>query len=129
MTATTTSNGSRQFIDVSRLPASAMDYRSPVWWGNALLLCIESSMFMIVIASYFYFRRNFDAWPPAKIDQMPVLYHPYPHLGIATLNLILLLLSVIPMYIGARACLRMDEPIVKLCATLGAVKALIAIGL
>ena len=28
---------SRVYLDVSKLPASAMDYRSPLWWGNALV--------------------------------------------------------------------------------------------
>jgi len=88
---THTAETSRPIIDVSKLPSSAMDSRSPIWWGNALLLCIETSMFMIVIASYFYFRRNFAQWPPPKIDQLPVLYHPVPKLLWATIDLVLML--------------------------------------
>jgi heme/copper-type cytochrome/quinol oxidase subunit 3 len=115
---TTTAVTSRPIIDVSKLPSSAMDHRSPIWWGNALLLCIETSMFMIVITSYFYFRRNFAQWPPPKIDQIPVLYHPVPKLLLPTIDLLLLLISIVPMVIAERACLKMDERKVKLGAGL-----------
>src|SRR3954463_7396082 len=98
---------SRPAIDVSKLPSSALDYRSPLWWGNALLLCIETSMFALVIASYLYFRRNFEQWPPPKVDQIPPIEHPLPFLPLASVNLILMLLSVVPMIIADRACLRM----------------------
>jgi cytochrome c oxidase subunit III len=125
----TTAETSRPIIDVSKLPSSAMDTRSPIWWGNALLLCIETSMFAIVIASYFYFRRNFADWPPPKIDQMPVLYHPYPKLGLATVNLCVLLVSLIPMIIADRACLKMDERKVKLGATIALALGILAIAL
>ena len=32
-----------EVIDVSDLPESAFDWRDPVWWGNTLLICIETS--------------------------------------------------------------------------------------
>jgi len=126
---TTTAETSRPIIDVSKLPSSAMDSRSPIWWGNALLLCIESSMFMIVIASYFYFRRNFAEWPPPKIDRIPVLYHPVPKLLLATIDLVLMLGSIVPMVIAERACLKMDEKRVKFGATVALVIGLIVIAL
>src|SRR5689334_4512874 len=106
---TTANPTSRAYLDVSKLPSSALDYRSPIWWGNALLLCIETSMFVLAIATYFYFRRNFDEWPPPKIDQMPVLYHPVPKLFWATVNLVLLLASLVPMIIADRFALRMSQ--------------------
>lgn len=110
----------RRAIDVSKLPPSAMDHRSPIWWGNALLLCIETSMFAIAITSYFYFRRNFDHWPPPKIDDFPPNYHPLPMLWPwAIPNLILLLASVIPMAICDWGCIKMKENVVRLTATLG----------
>jgi heme/copper-type cytochrome/quinol oxidase subunit 3 len=114
-------------LDVSRLPSEALDYRSPLWWGNALLLCIETSMFMILVASYLYFRRNFEMWPPPKVDQFPPNYHPLPLLPLATVNLIILLLSLIPMAICARACTKMNERTVQITASLGVVVAVAAI--
>jgi cytochrome c oxidase subunit 1/cytochrome c oxidase subunit I+III len=112
-------DGSRRVLDVSKLPASAMDYRSPVWWGNALLLCIETSMFAIVIAAYFYFRRNFELWPPPKVDVFPPIQRPLPRLMPATLDLGLMLFSLIPMYIAERACLKMQERRVRIYAGIG----------
>src|SRR5581483_2269174 len=79
-------------IDVSKLPSSAMDHRSPIWWGNALLLCIETSMFAITAATYFYLRRNFDQWPPPKVNAFPIIAHPLPLLTVPTINLALLLI-------------------------------------
>ena len=62
----------RAVIDVSRLPASAMDHRSPIWWGNILLLLIETTMFALLIATYLYFRIvDFDRWPPPRVPGGP----------------------------------------------------------
>src|SRR3954454_318538 len=124
---TTANAPSRTYLDVSKLPSSALDHRSPIWWGNALLLCIETSMFALAIASYFYFKRNFDEWPPPKIDQMPVLYHPVPKLFWGTVNLVLLLASLIPMIIADRFALRMNATVVKVAATIGLLMGLLAI--
>ena len=54
----------RTIVDVSELPHHEFDTYDPVWWGNNLLLAIESSMFAILIATYFYLRQNFSLWPP-----------------------------------------------------------------
>ena len=51
----------RAVIDVSELPHHEFDTYDPVWWGNNLLLAIETSMFAILIATYFYLRQNFPA--------------------------------------------------------------------
>src|SRR4051812_7768151 len=116
---TTASAESRpSFIDVSKLPPSAIDHRSPIWWGNALLLCIETSMFAIAIASYFYFRRNFDQWPPPRVNVQPIIYDTNPLLTIPTINLCVLIASLIPMFICDRACLRMKENTVRISATI-----------
>jgi len=40
-------------LDVSSLPATEFDAHSALWWGNALLLAIETAMFGILIAIYF----------------------------------------------------------------------------
>ena len=41
----------RRTIDVSHLPEEAFGERSPVWWGNTLMLLIESSTVAILIVS------------------------------------------------------------------------------
>lgn len=95
----------RLLLDISALPSDTQDHRSPIWWGNTLLLAIESTMFALLLASYFYLWQNFGEWPPPRSDRTPVLYDPVPDLPAATVNLGLLLLSVVPMVWTSRRCL------------------------
>lgn len=104
----------RATLDVSDLPAHVMDRRSPIWWGNLLMLGIETTMFALLVAVYFYLRVvDADLWPPPQVNRIPVLYHPVPDLLIPTLNLLLLLLSAIPMIWTDRACLQRNARAVK----------------
>jgi cytochrome c oxidase subunit 3 len=86
----------RPVIDVSELPHHGFDTLDPVWWGNNWLLAIETSMFVILIATYFYLRQNFALWPP-PLAQLTAPLNSLPDLGFGTANTILLLLSCIPM--------------------------------
>jgi heme/copper-type cytochrome/quinol oxidase subunit 3 len=96
-------------IDVSDLPPDTMDHRSPIWWGNLLLLVIETTMFAITIAAYFYLRIvDFDSWPPSQVNTQPPVYHPVPALLMPTLNLVILLVSFAPMLWASRACLKQN---------------------
>ena len=99
-------------IDVSKLPPHVEDHTSPIWWGNLLLLCIETTMFAMLVGSYFYLRMNFTNWPPVRSDVG--LYQTNPDLGFATANLLVLLASCVPMFIVDRACLRMNLRVVRL---------------
>lgn len=98
-----------QNIDISSLPAHTIDSRSPIWWGNLLLLLIESVMFALLIGSYFYLARNFSVWPPPRTIGFPPEYRSAPQLGWATANLIVILLGVLPMLLADRASLRLDK--------------------
>jgi heme/copper-type cytochrome/quinol oxidase subunit 3 len=86
----------RLVIDVSELPHHQFDTYDPVWWGNNFLLAIETSMFAITIATYFYLRQNFEAWPP-PLGQLTSALNPLPDLGFGTANTVLLLLSCVPI--------------------------------
>ena len=114
----------RALIDVSSLPATALDHRSPIWWGNMLLLAIESTIFAILVACYFYIRVvDFKIWPPPQVNHIPVLYNTAPDLPVPSINLLLLCLSIVPMIWADRACLKRDVRAVKwglvLCVLLG----------
>lgn len=98
-------------IDVSQLPEHTLDHRSPIWWGNVLLLVIETVMFGILVAAYFYLRQNFAVWPPPRPDHVPVEF-PKPLLGLATVNLVVLVLSCVPMFIADRAALRRNHRLI-----------------
>ena len=86
----------RAVIDVSALPHHEFDTYDPVWWGNNLLLAIETSMFAILIGTYFYLRQNFELWPP-PIAQLTATLRPLPQLGYGTAVTILLVFSCAPM--------------------------------
>jgi cytochrome c oxidase subunit 3 len=103
----------RRVLDVSGLPNTAMDAYAPVWWGNALLIMIESMTVLLVVASYFYLRRNFTEWPPPQPRMIPPLFHPVPDLALPTIELVLIVLSCLPMYWTDMAARRNDEGGVK----------------
>src|ERR1041385_1924761 len=84
----------RRVIDVSDLPHHGFDTIDPVWWGNNGLLCIETSMFMILIATYFYLRQNFLSWPP-PLGQLTGPLDPLPDLLFGTTNTVVLLVSLL----------------------------------
>jgi cytochrome c oxidase subunit 3 len=101
-------------LDVGHLPPSAFDYKAPLWWGNTLLLFIETAMFGILIAIYFTVAMNLQPFPPPRIDRLPILYDPVPDLTLPVVGLIVLLASLIPGIMLDRAARRRDGGAVKL---------------
>ena len=97
---------SRPAIDVSALPESVVDHRSLVWWGNNLLIVVETTMFALLVAGYFYMRPNFTSWPPPQVNQPIAHFDPVPALGVPTVNLILLIVTLAPMIWADWACLK-----------------------
>jgi cytochrome c oxidase subunit III len=88
----------RTVIDISELPKHEFDTYDPVWWGNNMLLAIETTMFGILITTYFYLRQNYPLWPP-PVAQLTDTLRPLPELAFGTANTILLLASCAPMII------------------------------
>lgn len=86
-------------IDVSRLPPTAFDARAPVWWGNALMIVIETMTVALLAVSYFYVKQNFERWPPPFVSEQPPILHPVPDLWAGTANAILLAASCVPMWL------------------------------
>ncbi len=75
-------------LDVSKLPSVSIGHRNISWLGNIFYMVIEGTMFLLIIASYFYLRSRSVDWPPAP--QMP------PAAAYGIVNGALLLLSLIP---------------------------------
>jgi heme/copper-type cytochrome/quinol oxidase subunit 3 len=96
----------RTALDVSHLPTTVFGSRAPLWWGAAGIMAIEGTMFAILAACYFYLRGGAAVWPP------PGAIH--PGLGITTLNLAILLVSMVPMHLASKATGREDLPAVRL---------------
>ena len=92
----------RAVIDITELPHHQFDTYDTVWWGNNLMLAIETSMFAILIATYFYLRQNFALWPP-PVAQLTATLKPLPQLVYGTMNTFLLVLSCGPMILTDKA--------------------------
>jgi cytochrome c oxidase subunit 3 len=101
----TTTRPPRPVMDVSALPTVTFGTRSLMWWGTLGYMTIEGWTVALLVAAYLYLRQNVEAWPPLRT--------PYPSLLIPTLNLLLMLVSIVPTYVTARAAKRLDEPAVK----------------
>lgn len=71
-------------LDVSDLPPYSISMQAPLWWGQICMIAIETTMFSILIAAYFYTRLRMDVWPPPG-DQFPNTLLP----GLALIPLIL----------------------------------------
>ncbi|HEY9154735.1 MAG TPA: cytochrome c oxidase subunit 3 [Opitutaceae bacterium] len=96
-------------LDVSALPESALDHRSLIWWGNTLLLVIETTMFALLVASFLYVRMNFPIFPPVLTTRPITILHPFPELARPTMTLLILIVSVIPAILADRLALRMNS--------------------
>jgi cytochrome c oxidase subunit I+III len=86
------------------LPVSSV-VKSPskplFYYGTLLFIAIEAMEYGALIASYFYIRSSFSAWPPGDM--------PMPALNIPTLAILLLLASLIPTYLGDEAIKKGDQ--------------------
>ncbi len=104
----------RCVIDVSALPTSVYGSRSPVWWGNTLLMLTESMSVGLCVAAYFYVRQNFASWPPPNPNAQPPLFHPTPDLPLPSAELGVMLASCALMYWIDRAARALDATRAKL---------------
>jgi heme/copper-type cytochrome/quinol oxidase subunit 3 len=87
-------------IDVSGLPPYAFGHRSVIWWGTFGMIAIESTVFALGIAAYYYLRSHTPEWPPAPLAP--------PELRWGTLNTAIMLVSCIPNLLYQRAARRFD---------------------
>ncbi|HEV7518004.1 MAG TPA: hypothetical protein VGR07_17025, partial [Thermoanaerobaculia bacterium] len=51
-------------LDVSELPTVVFGSRAPLWWGLIGMIAIESTMFALLVVTYYYLRGNAQVWPP-----------------------------------------------------------------
>jgi cytochrome c oxidase subunit 3 len=91
----------RPTVDAVTLPDQGFRHHAPIWWGNPLVIMIEAAGFAILIATYFYIRHNFDSWPPARTQ--------LPDLSIPTLNVAILVVSILPMWYAAKLAVKHDK--------------------
>jgi len=91
--------------DVSALPTVTFGSRSLMWWGTLGFMTIEGWTTGLLVIAYLYLRQNYTAWPPLRT--------PYPSLVVPSINLALMLISIIPSMLSGRAGKRLDLAGVK----------------
>jgi cytochrome c oxidase subunit III len=91
--------------DVAALPTVTFGHRSLMWWGTLGFMVIEGWTLALLVGSYFYLRQNYETWPPLRT--------PHPSLLIPTINLLIMLVSLVPSYLAAAAAKKLDEAAVK----------------
>ena len=89
-------------VDVSRLPTTTFSHRSLAWWGSLGFMVIEGTTLFIAVVAYFYLSRNFQTWPPEHTVRPSVLW--------PTVQVLLLLASLVPTVLADRAAYRIDLP-------------------
>jgi heme/copper-type cytochrome/quinol oxidase subunit 3 len=88
-------------LDVSDLPPFEISSQAPLWWGQWCIVAIETTMFSILMAAYFYVRLRMDVWPPPG-DQ-------YPRLLLPTIALVPLILSAYGSYKASQGAKENDR--------------------
>jgi cytochrome c oxidase subunit III len=90
-------------LDVAQLPSYGFSHRSLMWWGNAGMMAIEGVAFGFMIVIYFYLRSITTTWPVGAP----------PDLMWGTINLVIILVSVVPNYFASRAAVDCDRARVR----------------
>jgi cytochrome c oxidase subunit 3 len=96
----------RATIDVADLPDHGFGSRSLVWWATVGIIAIEGTVFLLAIASYFYLQGNEADWPPPGTS--------LPGYFWGTVNLIVLIVSLLPNQLVKNAAEEMDIRKVRL---------------
>lgn len=86
--------------DVSQLPDVTFGPRSTTWWGTVGFMVTEGLTLIICAFAYLYLRKNFYHYPPEGTR--------LPSLGIPVVQLIVMLISIVPMFLAARYARRLD---------------------
>jgi heme/copper-type cytochrome/quinol oxidase subunit 3 len=94
-------NRVRSVINVSSLPSERYGSEGLTWWGAMGGEIIEGFVLILAIFAYFYLRADSPDWPP--------LHTPLPSLGIPTINLVLMLVSIVPAALAYRAAKAEDR--------------------
>jgi heme/copper-type cytochrome/quinol oxidase subunit 3 len=97
--------GMRPVTNVADLPTTTFGHRSIAWWGTIGFIVIEGTTLFICAMSYLYLRVTVGQWAPA--------YAPLPSLGVAAVQVALMVGSNIPMVMVDRAARRLDLPAVR----------------
>ena len=110
----------RAVMNLSELPDVVFGSRDIMWWGTLGFVVIEGFTLFLTAAVYLYLQQNFAAWPPEGT--------PNPSLGLPTIELALMLLSLPLIWWTKKAAHAYDLGKVRIGLTLAAIFALAFVG-
>ncbi len=88
-------------VPAKALPTKVSGSRSTLWWGMALLIVIELTVFSALLVSYFYFKSELEQWPPGGIER--------PKLLLPTVNTVIIFGSSAAIYWADRGIKRGNQ--------------------
>jgi cytochrome c oxidase subunit III len=91
----------RVTVDVTELPTVVFGHRGLLWWGTWGFAIAEGMTIVLSIATYFYLRRNFQAYPP--------LGYPRPDWIGPTIGMAIFLVTCIPAHFLKKTAARLDR--------------------
>jgi cytochrome c oxidase subunit III len=88
-------------IDVAALPTVSFRSKSLMTWGTWGFMVIEGWTLGLCVIAYLYVRHNFETWPPPRV--------PNPDVLIPTINVVLMVVSLVPAWYVARRARVLDK--------------------
>jgi heme/copper-type cytochrome/quinol oxidase subunit 3 len=90
----------RGVMDLRGLPDVVFGPRDIMWWGTLGFVLIEGFTLVLCAVAYVYITQNFSTWPPQNT--------PLPSLVAPTVQVAVMLVSLVPARWTARAARRYD---------------------
>ena len=90
----------RGVMDLRGLPDVVFGPRDIMWWGTLGFVLIEGFTLVLCAVAYVYVTQNFATWPPQNT--------PLPSLVAPTVQVVVMLVSMLPARWTARAARRYD---------------------
>ena len=111
----------RSVMDLRALPDVVFGPRDIMWWGTLGFVLIEGFTLALCAAAYLYVTQNFATWPPQNT--------PLPSLVAPTVQVVVMLVSLVPATWTARAARRYDLGAVRIGLTIATAFAIAIVGL
>ena len=111
----------RGVMDLRGLPDVVFGPRDIMWWGTLGFVLIEGFTLVLCAAAYVYVTQNFPTWPPQNT--------PLPSVVAPTVQVVVMLTSLVPATWTARAARRYDLGAVRIGLVIATAFAIAIVGL
>ena len=111
----------RGVMDLRGLPDVVFGSRDIMWWGTLGFVLIEGFTLALCAAAYLYVTQNFPTWTPQNT--------PLPFVVAPTVQVVVMLASLVPAAWTARAAKRYDVSAVRIGLTIATAFGIAIVGL